>query len=181
MLHDNGNSRTNGPLPVQGVTPFPAGLARYHIVRCKPGSPALGVCVNDAIWGETVHYVEGRSHPCQEDRGRRCMWCAEGNRKRWYGYMPVVLPGPGRIGLIEVTYEAAKECVDLRTPGSLRGRGIRVERQGVSKRGRCVLSFESITLRGKLPAMIDTRAALDVIWSEFALQPELPDMGEVPA
>lgn len=172
MPQGNGSGRANA-LPMQGATPFPAGQPRYHIVRAKPGSDAQGVCINKAIHGEEVHYVDGRSHPCRR-RERPCLWCQEGNRLRWYGYMPALLPGSGRIGFIEITFEAAKEAMRSFDRGFLRGIGIRVRRMGQSKRGRCVLTFEDVRVQGPLPAEVDTRAGLYAIWDEFVHAPPLP-------
>lgn len=179
MSTDNGSGRTNSTLPVQGVTPFSASQACYHIVRAKPGAPAQGICINPSIHGAIVHYVEGRSHECTAKQCR-CPWCADGNRLRWYGFMPVLLPTGGRIGLIELTEKSVTDCHELQGMGSLRGKGIKVARLGEGKRSRCALSFEDYRAAGRLPSAIDTEQALRDIWGHFALPRAFPDWEEVP-
>lgn len=91
MSNGHGTAGPTRTLPVQGATPSAASQERYHIVRATPPCPARGICINPKIQGVDVHFVEGRTHPCTREKGR-CPWCADGNRLRWYGYMPCLLP-----------------------------------------------------------------------------------------
>jgi hypothetical protein len=179
MSNEHVDGRANAPLPVQGATPFAVSQERYHIVRATLPCPARGICINPTIQGVDVHYVEGRTHPCTAHKGR-CPWCADGSRLRWYGYMPCLLPEKGRVGLIELTHRAVTDAGCLAGVKSLRGQGIKVERLGQGKRARCSLSFENYRPSGKLPEPIDTSAALDVIWGEFAMPRTFDYLEEVP-
>jgi len=117
------------------------------------------------LYGIWCHYHDSRTQPCALD-GVQCLLCKSGNRKRWYGYLPVLGRADGKIWIAEVTAEAAQHCPTLKESGlSLRGLTLTLERRGQSKRSPVVISFEAATLRREPPAPIDTLAALNRIWS----------------
>jgi len=150
--------------PIQGEAPFPAGQTRYHILRAGPGSPVRVVCLNSCVYGVRTHYVEGRTVPCTDQTRGYCDHCAE-SKPRWYGYMGGLIPQVGRLALAEMTYEAAKACPMLHQVGvDLRGKLLKVERIGESKRGRVVATFEEMRIAVKLPRPHDIPAALCAIW-----------------
>lgn len=153
-------------LPFSGEAPFVTGGKFFPICRAKPGAKVYGVVVNPTVFGARCHYVDGRTFRCRVEEVP-CPGCQEGNRVRWQGYLPFLDPITGRIGLAEITAQAAKDCPTLQVVGkSLRGLWIILERLGQSKRARVRVTFEEKTMNGRLPPPIDTAAALSSVWGQ---------------
>lgn len=159
-----GDCSSSGRVPIEGEAPFTPGAIFYPLVRCRPGVPIRGVCINPALYGVPCHYADGRTVPCVRRWGP-CGPCVDGLRQRWYGYLAYLEGMSGRICLVEVTKEAAVGCELLSTAGeTLRGRPFTLKRNGESKRARCSLEFSAIVPAKRLPDAIDIRQALSRVW-----------------
>lgn len=152
--------------PIEGEAPFVAAGKFIPICRAKPGAKVVGVVLNPAVLGLQCHYLDRRTFQCRA-RGGPCIGCNEGNRKRWQGYLPFLMPQAGRVGLAEITGQAAKDCPTFQQVGiSLRGLWIVLERLGTSPRARVRCTFEAWNPTFDLPPPINTARALERVWGE---------------
>jgi len=151
-----------------GACPPSPGLARFYpILRPKPGSPVIGVAVNDRVYGVWCHFHDNRTSFCYGD-AQDCQGCYEELGKRWYGFLPLLLPTAGRIGLVQLTSQAVQApewCCPPRD--GWRCLMVKVERVGQSKRGRIVVRLDELKCEFPgLPRPIDVAKVLETIMGQ---------------
>src|SRR5947209_3693680 len=86
----------------------------YPIVSPGMGQTVRGAIVHAKVYGVYTHFVESirRTQPCIEP-AEECPGCQRKLKRRWKGYLGVVLSGTGKYGIAELTSGAVEDCQEL--------------------------------------------------------------------
>jgi hypothetical protein len=135
------------------------------------GEEIGGWMINQAITQVATHYYKGRTRPCiGKDHG--CEPCLVNVPPKWKGFMPVLRAGYSKAFLMEITHNSAVTCpLLLDTSVNLRGMKLRVRRTGTKANSPCVAFVERELFPAKLPAELDARKALCIIWEVPIVEP----------
>jgi hypothetical protein len=135
------------------------------IVSPKPDASIRALIVGHKAYGVWTHFLEGKTHPCTGNAAT-CQGCIRKISKRWKGYIGVYLPAVSRYAIAEITAEAVRHCPALTgKSASLRGRMIRVYRNGRHTNAPCRAEIEDQAQRGFVPPDFDVPAVLLRVWS----------------
>jgi hypothetical protein len=90
-----------------GAVP-PKSKTRREVVRVTTAERQTFIVYSKAVYGQYIHYLNGRSVECMYDRGE-CLHCAKPSERRWKGYIDC-----WRVETSErVFLEFTRQCFDL--------------------------------------------------------------------
>lgn len=160
---------TSEPRPVREhviwTTAPPSGRQPYFpIVRVRVGDTQHAVILSHHMLGVYQHYDQVVTVPCI-GRDNGCRPCLAGLSWRWYGYVFVLLPGSGKIGIMQITSGAVEKNPALAdTSASLRGRYVKAYRRGRAVNGPLTVDLGKASGLENLPTTPDLKAALLRLW-----------------
>lgn len=102
----------------------------YPIVRASIYRPVYGLVISKQVCGADLHWHQGHNYPCRGSK-ELCEGCRLESRLRWYGYLAILDGNSGKVGLLELTGNAIKECPRLLSKLEVkRGMRLKVFRRG---------------------------------------------------
>jgi hypothetical protein len=114
----------------------PASKTKREIVRVTTAERQTFIVYSSAVYGQWIHYMNGRSVECVSDRGE-CKHCATPSERRWKGYIDA-----WRVETSErVFLEFTRQCFDLIAASldegdELRGSRLRIWKTKGGAKGR---------------------------------------------
>lgn len=156
-------------------------------VEVLPGEEVFALCLTDEVLPLNTHYENGKTRPCFGSPAV-CKGCEAGLEKRWLGYLAAWQRYKHSPGLLWITWLGWKKSKDLqRCDGVLRGKALRVVRDGKTKTSPLVVSVgepEGWLAQIKPVPRIDLSASLAKMWKlpalEFVPSAQIPQLDLFP-
>jgi hypothetical protein len=151
--------------PINGSLP-PARKQRNLIYRVTTAETQQFVIVSRAIFGQNIHWANGRSHECTKDKGK-CDGCQKGWPGKWLGYLQAIRVPDNEEVFLELTYTACMMLIHSAEEGKpFNGLQVRISKTKGGPKGRYKVDVMPRRLDvGTLPDEKDPRTTLAFLWA----------------
>lgn len=134
--------------------------------RVKPGQSGFVRICSRKIFGYYSHWYQGHSHPCY-GKVCDCPSPLTDLPREWHGVLHVFDVAKRREILLELTDKCCESLLDqVPDKKNLRGLRVRFYRSNDNAKGRLLCELDGkCQLDNDLPAEVNPRKTLDVIWA----------------